>query len=91
MFVKGENLYMKIVNVGDILISPEAMARATANFDCYDEVKNFYFGPRDKEEFRIPAWNPNPAIPRLMSSSAVWVSTTVPSITNTISRTPAPM
>ena len=48
---------MKIVNVGDILISPEAMAQATANFDRYDEVKNFYFGPRDKEEFRMYARN----------------------------------
>lgn len=43
---------MKIVNVGDILISPEAMARATARYSRYDRVKNFYFGPRDKEAFR---------------------------------------
>ncbi len=48
---------MKIVNVGDVLISPESMAQATANFERYDEVRNFYFGPRDKEEFRMYARN----------------------------------
>lgn len=43
---------MKLVNVGDILLDPEYMAAAAKGFSRYDVIQNFYFGPRNKEDFR---------------------------------------
>lgn len=44
---------MKIVCIGDLLLPPEMMERATENFQRYDEKRYFYFGPKSHEEMRI--------------------------------------
>lgn len=44
---------MKLVCIGDILITPEVMERGAVGFDRYDEVKCMYFGPRNYDDFRV--------------------------------------
>ena len=44
---------MKLVCLGDILISPEAMRKGAEGFDRYDEVKCFYFGAKNFDDFRV--------------------------------------
>lgn len=44
---------MKLVCVGDILITPEAMRRGAEGFERYDEVKCHYFGAKTFDEFRV--------------------------------------
>ncbi len=44
---------MKLVCIGDILITPEVMLKGAAGFDRYSEVKCLYFGPRNYDDFRV--------------------------------------
>ena len=44
---------MKLVCIGDILITPEVMEKGAVGFDRYDEVKCMYFGPRNYDDFRV--------------------------------------
>ncbi len=44
---------MKLVCIGDILISPEAMRKGAEGFTRYDEAKYFYFGAKTFDKFRI--------------------------------------
>ncbi len=48
---------MKLLCIGDILITPEAMANGAKGFDRYDEVKCMYFGPKTYDEFRVYQMN----------------------------------
>lgn len=43
---------MKIVSLGDILLTPEMMNEAIAGFPRYDEVKTFFYGPEDRSGMR---------------------------------------
>jgi len=43
---------MKIVCVGDLLLTPEMMKEATPAYPRYDEAKYFFFGPESRTEMR---------------------------------------
>ena len=44
---------MKLVCIGDILITPEAMRKGAEGFARYDEVKCMYFGAKTFDDFRV--------------------------------------
>jgi D-3-phosphoglycerate dehydrogenase len=44
---------MKIVAVGDVLLSPKSMEKAVAESGRYEDAKVFFFGPDTKEGIRV--------------------------------------
>lgn len=44
---------MKLVCIGDILITPEAMRKGAEGFTRYDEVLCMYFGAKNFDDFRV--------------------------------------
>lgn len=47
-----EVICMKIVNVGDVLLTPEMMKAAVDTFPRYTDAKYFFFGPENRAEMR---------------------------------------